>query len=150
VTDAKVKAIPLRRTLAEPIEAAQAFARRLAMTEWTPRTWRTSSVPIWYGLPALEEGLERIRAALDVEHGRSGAIAPLDRARDACYQAGHELRILEEHFQAVWTGRGHADMGQEQRRALPPLTEACDRLLDTLDRLIATVGSIPQHPDRPS
>jgi hypothetical protein len=99
---------------------------------------------MWYSLPALQEDLDRILAALDVEHGRGIAPIPVDRARAACHEAGRDLNILKKCIDGVWTGRWQAAVGgADQLRALSPLTEACDHLLNTLDRLIASVGAIP-------
>ena len=143
MASAKVKVIPLARTLAEPLSAVQAFARRLAVAQWTPRTWRTASIPIWYGLPGLQEDLDRILTALDAEHGRGVAPVPVDRARDACHQASHELSILTDRIDGAWTGRWQTAIGGSgQFQALPALTEACNRLLDTLERLVASVDAI--------
>ena len=143
MTGAEVRVIPLRRTLAEPLEATETFVRQLTMTHWTPRTWQTYSIPIWYGLPGLQEDLERILAALHVEHDRGVAPLSVNRARDACHQAGQELRTLEACIESVWTGRSQASVGSsDQFRPLQPLTDACNRLVTTLDRLIASVNVI--------
>jgi hypothetical protein len=148
VTNGEVKAIPLARTLAEPLEATQVFARRLAMAPWTPRTWRAFSIPIWYGLPGLQEDLDRILAALDVREGRGITSAPVDRAREACYQAERELKNFRDRIDAIWTGRRPAAIGGSNlMKELPKMTEASDRLLGTLDQLIDRVGAISQHPD---
>ena len=154
MTDAEIRAMPLLRTLAEPLEATQAFAGRLAMTHWAPATWRTYSIPIWYGLPALQEDLDRILAALDGEDDRGGAPVPVGQARAACHQAGRELSILRDRIDDAWTGRWQTAIGGgDQPRALPPLAEACnrllgtlDRLLGTLDRLIASSGALSHEP----
>lgn len=144
MTDAEIRAMPLPRTLAEPLKATQMFADRLAMTHWTPATWRTYSIPIWYGLPTLQEDLERILAALDVEHGRSIAPLPVDRARTACHQASRDLGILMDRIDGVWTGRSQGAVGVAHHfPALSPLAEACNHLLKTLDRLTVSVRAIP-------
>ncbi len=144
MTDAEIRAMPLPRTLAEPLKATQTFADRLALTHWAPATWRTHSIPIWYGLPALQEDLERILAALEAEHGRGIAPVPVDRVRTACHQASRELGILMDRIDGVWTGPSQAAIGgADQLRALPSLAEACDRLLNTLDQLTASVSAIP-------
>jgi len=132
-----------RRTLAEPLAAVKAFADRLAMTRWTPITWRICSIPIWYGLSELQGDLDRIKAALSAEHGWSAPPA-VDRARDVCHQAGEELSILSSRIDGIWTGRWQAPVGgSDQLRVLPSITEAGDRLLGTLDRLIESVDAIP-------
>jgi hypothetical protein len=143
MTDAEVRVMSIYRTLTEPLEATKMFADRLAMTRWTPITWRIYSIPIWYSLSGLQEDLDHILAALNVEHGWGAPLA-VDRARDACHQAGEELSVLSGRIDSIWTGRWQAPVGgPDQLRALPSITEACDRLLRTLDRLVESVDAIP-------
>ena len=144
MTDAEIKAMPLPRTLAGPLKATRTFADRLAITHWIPATWRTYSIPIWYGLPALQEDLDRILAALNAEHGRGIAPVPVEQARTACHQAGEELDNLMVRIDGIWTGRSEAAVGgADLLRVLPSLADASNRLLNTLDRLIASVNAIP-------
>jgi hypothetical protein len=145
MADAEVKVMSLDRTLTEPLEATRIFADQLAMTRWTPITWRIHSIPIWYSLPGLQEDLDHILAALDVERLRGAPLA-VDRARDACHQAGEELSVLSGRIDSIWMGRWQAPVGgPDQLRALPSVTEACDRLLSTLDQLIENVNAIPSR-----
>lgn len=143
--DAEVKVIPLRRALDQPLEATRAFADRLAMTRWTPMTWRVDSIPIRCGLPVLRDDLDRIMAALHLERGRYAVSDSVDRAREACRQASQELSVLLDRIDSVWMDRWQAPVGgPDQLRALPTITRACDRLQLTLDRLSECANAIPQ------
>jgi hypothetical protein len=145
MTDAEVRIIPLRRALDQPLEATRAFADRLAMTRWTPMTWRLDSIPIWGSLPVLRADLDRIMAALRLERGRCATPDPVDRAREACHQASEEVNLLMDRIDNAWMGRWQAPIGgPDQLRALPSITHACDRLQLTLDRLSECVNAIPQ------
>src|SRR5262249_16240699 len=98
----------------------------------------------WYGLPALQEDLERILAALEAKHGRGIAPAPVGRARTACHRASRESGILMHRIDGIWTSRSQAAASSaDQLSALDQLDAACDRLLNTLDHLIVSVNAIP-------